>query len=154
MFGGLTPEACVGSGGNSMEVTRPHVVVIEPNLNQRFLYEWELEDEGYEVECLPDGDLAFSSVGERTTSLVLTDGGSWPSVAKETTNRLRELFPNAAIIVHTSSVLFPRREEGVDADAVLVKSSDLTQLKQTIRALLADPARKQRNRLRPDVSVN
>lgn len=117
---------------------RTQIVVIEPRFAQRLLYELELADDGYDVTSYARSSEALAPHGTPVCALLLVDGGNQVPVAVEQVRKVRRVFPEAAVVVHTASRPFVRECPSTLADAVLLKRPDLTVLKRTIRSLLAE----------------
>lgn len=114
------------------------IVLINANESQRLLYEWVLQEEGYEVfsfEALPD---VVSLPGGRRADLVLIDAGVKESTVRERIRRTRVIFPGAAVVLLTGFRPLLDSGDECSADAVLLKSSDLRMFWKTIESLLAD----------------
>lgn len=126
-----------------MKSTSPHVVVIEQDPNQRLLYEWELREAGYWVVSCRGATGAHDLTCRSLADVVVLDAGMSPEGIARTVRRTRLLFPNAAVVAQTASLLWPRHMQRGLADAFLVKSPDLSKLKATIRSLVRE--RRDRN---------
>ncbi len=107
------------------------VVVVERDRHQRLLYEWELGDDGHRVVTCARSASAARLASRLCIDVVIMDG-LFPAGEVE---RMRALFPGAAIVVHTATEAGLRSSRQTGADACLLKSSDMTQLKQTIERL-------------------
>ena len=132
-----------------MKSSSPHVVVIEQDPNQRLLYEWELREAGYWVVSCPSATRAHDLTCRSLADVVVLDAGMWPKGIARTVVKVRLLFPHAAVVVHTASLLWPRHLQRGVANAFLVKSPDLSKLKATIQSLV-----KERREQQPSMSTN
>ena len=121
-----------------MKSTSPHVVVIEQDPNQRLLYEWELREAGYWVISCGSAALAHDLTCRSLAEVVVLDAGMSPEGIARTVGKMRLLFPHAAVVVQTASLLWPRHLQRGVADAFLVKSADLSKLKTTVRSLVKE----------------
>ena len=126
-----------------MKSSSPHVVVIEQDPNQRLLYEWELREAGYWVVSCPSAARAHDLTCRSLAEVVVLDAGMSPEGIARTVGKTRLLFPHAAVVVHTASLLWPRHLRNGLADAFLVKSPDLSELKATVRSLVEEPGEQQ-----------
>ena len=115
---------------------RPQVLVIERSANLRLLYVEELREAGYNVaSCAEPAQAAYLADGS-TVALVLADGGCSLPDAARAARQVRRLFPDAAVVVQTTSAHCVRGMLPTAADALLLKSSDLTELKHTTAELV------------------
>lgn len=115
------------------------IVVVEPNLPQRLLYLWELEEAGHKVvthSSVPDA-IRYST-SERP-DLLLVDAGLDTAELPGTMAALRAAFPDVAIVLHTASCVCHDAGAARLADAFVHKSSDLDGLKQLVQALATVP---------------
>ncbi len=112
------------------------IVVIEPHQPERLLYELELRDDGYEVAAYADAEEMSRAGSLPMPSLVLLDAGDQMPMVVDRVRDVRKSFPVAAIVVHTASRTLASQCPPGLADAVLLKSADLTDLMQTIGSLV------------------
>jgi DNA-binding response OmpR family regulator len=100
------------------------------------LCQLELEEEGYTVLVATTGDLALSLFASESPHLVTLDlKMSRDDEGVDLLNEMKGLRPEIPIVVYSA---FDRKDDFPieKADAYLTKSSDLTNLKKTIRRLL------------------
>ena len=119
-------------------MARVAITVIEPRFAQRLLYEWELVEEGYEVASYARPADALADHDRGACELVLVDGGNQVPVALEQVHKVRTVFPDATVVVHTASRAVAEACPPTLADAILLKSPDLTALRLTVQSLLAE----------------
>jgi len=112
------------------------IIVIEPHQPERLLYEWELRDQGYEVAAYANAKDLSRAGSLSMPSLVLLDGGDQMPMVMDRVRNVRRSFPVAAIVVYTASRTLASQCPSGLADAVLLKSADLTGLMQTIGSLV------------------
>ena len=112
------------------------VLVVEDDTNQRLLYEEELREEGYEVVSAGDGREALQVARDSNPDLVILDINMPAMDGLDALSQLLEINPSLPIIITTA---FPGYQDSFttwSADAYIVKSSDLTELKATVKRLL------------------
>lgn len=114
------------------------VLVVEDDHNQRSLYEEELNDEGYRVLTAPDGREALKIVQDEKPDLVVLDVNMPVMDGLDTLSQMLEHDNKMPVIINTAYASYKESFTSWSADAYIVKSSDLTELKQTVKRLLTD----------------
>lgn len=113
------------------------VLIVEDDVNQRLLYAEELREEGYEVFCAGDGREALLKAKETKPNLVVLDINMPGIDGLDTLAHLLETHPKLPVIINTAYPGYQDSFTTWSADAYIVKSSDLTELKSTIALLLS-----------------
>ncbi|NUO82183.1 response regulator [candidate division KSB1 bacterium] len=112
------------------------ILVVEDEWKLRLLYSQELEAEGYEVITAANGQEARKHTQERKVDLAIVDirldGESGLDVLRE----LMESNQSLRVILNSAYSSYMSDFTSWSADAYLVKSSDLTELKSKVRELL------------------
>jgi len=116
---------------------KPLILIVDDDANQRALYEEEMRDEGYDVAVAADGREALKLAGELRPNLVVMDVNMPVMDGLDTLSRLIEADRHIPIIIHTAYASYKDSFASWSADAYIVKSSDLTALKNSVRELLA-----------------
>ncbi len=116
------------------------VLVVEDNLHQRDLYEEELRLEGYNVLTAADGREALSVVQEHQPDLVILDINMPVMDGLDTLSRLLEHNRRMPVIINTAYASYQDSFTSWSADAYVVKTGDLSELKDTVKRLLAERA--------------
>jgi len=119
---------------------QPTVLIVEDNQHQRQLYQEELTEEGYHVIAVGDGKEALVMMRDRRPNLVVLDVNMPGMDGLDTLSHLLEIAHQTPVIIHTAYASYKDSFVSWSADAYVVKSSDLTELKQTARRLLQDRA--------------
>jgi two-component system, response regulator, stage 0 sporulation protein F len=112
------------------------ILLVEDDRNQRLLYARELSEDGYEVVSAADGKEALRVFEERGPDLVVLDVQMPNMDGIETLGRLLSADRRIPVILHTAYSSYKANFMTWSADAYVVKSSDLTELKTTIREVL------------------
>lgn len=112
------------------------LLVVDDEVNQGLLYEQELEDEGYEVDIANSGKQALEMVQEQSYDLVILDIGMPEMDGLETLGRLLGIDNKIPVILCTAYPSYKDNFMSWAADAYVVKSMDLTELKEKIRESL------------------
>ena len=112
------------------------ILVVDDEHHIRLLYEKELTGEGYEVALAGDAKEALAWLDTRRPDLVVLDIRMPGMDGVETLGRI--LAKDGRIPVILNSAFSSYRDSFLtwSADAYVIKSSDLGELKQTIRTLL------------------
>jgi two-component system response regulator (stage 0 sporulation protein F) len=113
------------------------ILVVEDDTNQRALYEEELTDEGYLVLTAGDGKEALVKVRENKPDLIVLDINMPVMDGLDTLSHLLEHDGQIPVIINTAYASYQESFTSWSADAYIVKSSDLSELKSTIQRLLA-----------------
>lgn len=119
------------------EDKRAVVLIVEDDPNQRALYEEELSDEGYEILTAGDGREALQVAQDQTPDLVVMDVNMPKLDGLDTLSRLLEIDRRVPVIIHTAYASYRDSFASWSADAYIVKNSDLSELKDTVKRLLA-----------------
>ena len=112
------------------------ILLVEDDINQRALFQEELTDEGYRVVTAGDGREALSMASQHSPDLVIMDVNMPVMDGLDTISRLLEVDRKVPVIIHTAYASYRESFASWSADAYIVKSSDLTELKNTVRSLL------------------
>jgi CheY-like chemotaxis protein len=112
------------------------VLVVENNKNQRLLYEQELRFEGYNVLLARNGREAIAKLKKQIPDLIIMEI-TMPLVdGIETISDILVKRCNIPIIINTAYGDYKDRFFPWSADACIVKSSDLGELKNKTKELL------------------
>lgn len=122
------------------------ILLVEDDPAQRLLFATELENEGYRVVCAHDGYEALDKIDEETPDLVVLDIRLPGMDGMETMGRILTRCEDVPVILHTAYAVWKDNFRSRAADHYVVKSSDLSELKERIRETL------QRRSGRPTVS--
>ena len=113
------------------------LLVVDDEVNQALLYEQELEDEGYEVDTVNSGIEALEKIKENPYDLVILDIGMPEMDGLETLGRLLGIDNKIPVILCTAYPSYKDNFMSWAADAYVVKSMDITELKEKIKESLA-----------------
>ncbi len=116
------------------------ILLVEDDKNERLLYEQELGLEGYEIVTAADGKEALEKVQERRPNLIIMDINMPKMEGIEAMGRIVSKHKNIPIIIYTAYSSYKDNFMSWLADAYIVKSSDLTELKNKIKELLTREA--------------
>lgn len=123
-----------------MALTHHTILIVEDDNNQRALYEEELSEEGYHVLTASDGREALRVVEKQKPDLVVLDVNMPVMDGLDTLSQMLEFNSKMPVIINTAYASYKDSFTSWSADAYIVKSSDLSELKQTVRRLLQSKA--------------
>jgi len=112
------------------------ILVVEDDKNQQELYRQELTEEGYEVDVAGDGREAVAKVRQERPDLVVLDISMPGMDGIEAMGKILGGDNRIPIILNTAYSSYKDNFMTWSADAYVIKSSDLTQLKTTIKEIL------------------
>ncbi len=116
------------------------ILCVEDYKNQRLLYEQELSLEGYDVIIAADGKEAIEKVQEQRPDIIIMDICMPKMGGIEAMGRIISKHKGIPIIINTAYGNYKDNFKSWVADAYVVKSSDLTELKNKIKELLTKKA--------------
>jgi len=111
------------------------VLIVDDDENIGRLYKEELEDEGYEVFLAPSGEEALRIFGEIKPDIVTLDIRMPGINGIEVLRKIKE-FNNKLPVIMCTAYDYKDDFNVWASDAYLVKSADLTELKETIKRCL------------------
>lgn len=112
------------------------ILIVEDDPNQRLLYQEELTDEGYQIVTAGDGREALKVAADFQPDLVVLDINMPVMDGLDALNQLLETNPGTPTIINTAYPGYQDSFSAWSADAYVVKSSDLSELKATAKRLL------------------
>ncbi len=117
------------------------ILLVEDDKNQRLLYEQELRLEGYEIVTAADGKEGLGKVQEQPPDMIIMDINIPKMNGIETMGMILSKYKNIPIIINTAYSSYKDNYMSWAADAYIVKSSDLTELKNKIKEILTKKAK-------------
>jgi two-component system response regulator (stage 0 sporulation protein F) len=121
---------------NQTDTAAKRVLIVEDDPNQRLLYQEELAEEGYEIFTASDGREGLAVAREHQPDLVILDINMPVMDGLDTLNQMLETNPGVPTIINTAYPGYQDSFSAWSADAYVVKSSDLAELKATVKRLL------------------
>jgi len=115
----------------------PTVLIVEDDEHQQLLFREELKEEGYEVVVAGSGQEALDMAKRVEPDIVVLDIAMPGMDGIETLGRMLSRNNQLPIILHTAYATYKDNFMTWSADAYVVKSSDLTELKAEIERVLA-----------------
>jgi DNA-binding response OmpR family regulator len=114
----------------------PHLLVVDDNENLARLYEEELTDDGYEVTLASSGRAALKSIEEKRPDLVILDIAMPGMDGIDALGKILGKDKTIPVILNTGYSNYKDNFMTWSADAYVVKSGDLTELKERINEVL------------------
>ena len=114
------------------------ILLIEDDLNQRLLYQMELEDEEYSVVLASNGWEALQQAKKEHPDLVVLDLGMPGMDGIEVLGRMMGLNAKLPVIIYSANESFKDNFMTWVADSYVVKSSNLDVLKEEIERVLLE----------------
>lgn len=112
------------------------LLVVDDEKNLRALYEQELSEEGFRVLLAENGNQALDVSRKNQIDLAILDIKMDGMNGIELLKRMLEANKNLKVILNSAYSIYKSDFATWSADAYLIKSSDLSELKHTIHALL------------------
>jgi len=112
------------------------ILIVDDEENIRLLYEQELTEDGYHIVMAADGKECLKKIRAEKPDLVILDIRMPKMDGLEAIGKIIELNKNIPIILNTAYSTYKDDFMSWAADAYVVKSFDLAELKSTIRDIL------------------
>ena len=112
------------------------ILLVEDNKNQLLLYKQELSLEGYNIITAQDGQEAVKKVKEHTPDLIVMDINMPKINGIEAIGKILSEHRKVPIIINTAYSSYKDNFMSWSADAYIIKSSDLKELKDKIKELI------------------
>ena len=112
------------------------ILLVEDDANQALLYREELEADGYEVAVAKDGHEAVELAEKATPDLIVMDIRMPGMDGIEAMGRVLSKHNKLPVILNTAYASYKDNFLTWSADAYVIKSSDVAELKAAIRRLL------------------
>jgi len=115
----------------------PTILIVDDDEHQQILFEEELKDEGYDVVVAGGAREALDMVANTPPDLVVLDVAMPGMDGIEALGQLLARNNRLPVILHTAYATYKDNFMTWSADAYVVKSSDLSELKSEIKRVLA-----------------
>jgi two-component system response regulator (stage 0 sporulation protein F) len=112
------------------------VLVVDDEESIRFLYREELEEEGYRVITAADGEEALRKLKKDGPDLITLDIRMPGMDGIEVLQRIREMDKEIPVIMSTAYGEYRNDFNVWASDAYIIKTANLSELKETIERLL------------------
>jgi DNA-binding response OmpR family regulator len=118
------------------ELSMQKVLIVDDEKHIRLLYAEELEEEGYEVAVASDGSGILERIEKEKPDVIILDIKMVSSNGLDVLQEIRNKFYNLPVILCSAYGSYKVDIKSIAADAYVVKSSDLTELKKKIAQVL------------------
>ena len=115
------------------------ILVVEDDESQRLLYHDELAEAGYEVMLAANGREALKQLDKGAPDLIILDIVMPVMDGMETLGRIIREYRDVPIILNTAYSSYRDDFMSWGADAYVVKSSNLAELKAKVREIIGGP---------------
>lgn len=113
------------------------ILVIDDERHIRMLYQEELANEGYEVAMSDGQEPVVDLIAREKPDLIVLDIKIEPNISGlDLLQTLRGPYPNLPVILSTAYDSFQYDLKSIAADGYVVKSVDLTELREKIKNIL------------------
>ena len=112
------------------------LLVVDDEKNLRTLYEQELNEDGYQVLLAEDGNQALDILLKNRIDLAILDIKMEGMNGIETLKQMMETNKDIKVILNSAYSIYKSDFATWSADAYLIKSSDISELKKKIGELL------------------
>jgi len=112
------------------------ILIVEDDESQRFLYQEELQEEGHDVVLAKNGKEALKCLEGTLFDLIILDIRMPEMDGIEALGKITSRYKKIPVILHTAYPEYRNQFIALLADAFVLKSSDLSLLKKTVKELL------------------
>lgn len=117
------------------------VLVVEDEPSLRMLYRGDLAEDGYEVATASNAPEALAQIETMRPDLVVLDIRMPGMDGLDAMTRILERDPRIAVVLNSAFSCYKDNFLSWAADAYVVKSSDTSELRETVRRVLAERER-------------
>jgi DNA-binding response OmpR family regulator len=119
-------------------MNKKKILLVEDEKALCLLYEEELSREGYEITAVTDAEAALAALQEKSFDLVVTDIRMPGKNGIDLITEIMGLRKDIPIIINSAYQSYKEDFMTWAADAYVVKSSSLDELKSRIKSLLGE----------------
>jgi len=132
----------------------PRILVVDDEESIRRLYRLELEEDGYAVATAADAQQAFDILNRQSVDLVIMDIKMPGMNGIDALQKLVGIEKQVPVIINSGYAHFKESYITWLAEDYVVKSTDLSELKQTIRNVLQESGAQEHSKTLPGGSGN
>jgi len=113
------------------------ILIVEDDQHERMLYQEDFADHGYEVRLAQDADSALAQIKEKRPDLVVLDINMPGKDGLDLLREIMDLDNKLPVVLNTAYSEYQQNFMSWSAYAYVVKSSDTTELLETVQNILA-----------------
>jgi len=117
------------------------ILIVDDEEHIRFLYSEELSEAGYEVVTADGGDMLLERIDDEKPDVVLLDIKMVDYNGLDLLQDIRNKFSELPVILCTAYDTFKEDIKSIAAEFYVIKSFDLTELKNKIKTALEKNAK-------------
>lgn len=121
---------------------KKRILVVDDEEGLRLLYKEELEEAGWLVTLASSGEESLRKIEEGVVDLVLLDIKMPGMDGVEVLRRVKERWKDLPVILCSAYSHYKHDFGTWASDAYIIKSSDLSELKQTVKDILGNAKRR------------
>jgi two-component system response regulator (stage 0 sporulation protein F) len=114
------------------------ILIVDDDDNQRLLYREALEEEGFEVVEARDGSAALASIQRSRPDVVVLDINMPEMDGLQTLAHIHDRDRKLPVIINSAYAAYKNRYTSWIADAYVIKSSNLDDLKRAVLQVVND----------------
>lgn len=114
------------------------ILIVDDEENVRMLFKEELEDEGYTTDLASNGYEAIEKVKNNSYDVVILDIKMPGIDGIQTLNEIKKIKINQPVILCSAYGEFRQDFASWASDAYVVKSADMSELKETIANIIKE----------------
>ncbi|MBN2468002.1 MAG: response regulator [Deltaproteobacteria bacterium] len=114
------------------------ILIVDDEDNIRLFYSEELQDEGYEVVTAKDGHRLIDRIQREKPQLIIMDIKLPGYNGLDLMQEIRREFYDLPVILCSAYSSFRGERKSISANYYVVKSSDLTELKEKVKRALEE----------------
>ncbi len=111
----------------------PKIMIVDDEASIRMLYREEFQDEDYEVVEAEDGDGLVERIGREKPDVIVLDIKMAAYNGLDLLQEIRQQFLDLPVIISSAYGAYKGDYKTLAADYYVVKSSDLSELKEKVK---------------------
>jgi len=119
-----------------------NILIVDDEASIRMLYREEFEDEGYNVTEAEDGHELIEKIKQDNPDVIVLDIKMAEYDGLDLLQGIRQQFPDLPVIICSAYGAYKGDYKTLAADYYVVKSSDLSELKQKVKKALEGRVKK------------
>ncbi len=117
-------------------MSKKKIMIVDDEDAIRLLYKEEFEEDGYDIVAYENGQDALDAFKKENPDIVILDIAMPGMSGLDVLGKIKEMSPSTPVIMSTAYSHYKEDFYTWAADAYIVKSPDLAQLKDKVKELL------------------